>query len=137
MRGPDKNYQLFLRGGLPLLAHTMAFRGTHKNAILAKPASIDDWWFEEWLSCVCTRVGRLYFIEQALILYRQHGNQTSGGFDSHTSVQPSITHSESKHRARIRKLSYCLEHLGERAKPDVRAAALAEYLRFLQKSPRR
>lgn len=129
----QNNYQLFLRGGLPLLAHTLAFRGTFKDAIMEKPAHIDDWWFEEWVSCVCTRVGRLYFIQDALLLYRQHATQTSGGFNSTNTKQQKDTMTGSKYQSRIDKLSYCLDYPSSVNGRDSRAPLLREYIRFLQR----
>ncbi len=64
--------------GLPLLAHTLAVRGSCRPILLAKPEKPDKWWFESWVVMMCVTLGRLVLIPEALTLYRQHPAQSTG-----------------------------------------------------------
>ncbi len=64
--------------GLPLLAHTLAVRGSCRPTLLAKPEKPDEWWFESWVSMMAISQGRLVLIPEALTLYRQHPAQSAG-----------------------------------------------------------
>lgn len=105
----SKNLLRFLKGGLPLLAHSLAFKKELKDLLLKKPTNIDLWWFEEWLSCIALTQGRLHFIADQLVLYRQHDWQTSGGFvrPNQSSDSSSQTFTDTKYASRIKKMRFC------------------------------
>jgi glycosyltransferase involved in cell wall biosynthesis len=100
----EEGFTEFLRGGLPLLAHTLSFRSDLMPLLLAKPADIPEWWFEEWVACVAATLGTLRFADQALTLYRQHPAQTAGAAPKHAQ----FTHAaRGKYALRVRKLEFC------------------------------
>lgn len=126
----------FLRGGVPLLAHTVAFRSLLKAQLLEKPSSIEEWWFEEWVAYVALCSGRLALVPESLTFYRQHAGQTTarpkGGEDEGR-------RKVGKYDLRIRKLRYCLSWLSDDAVPRMTSAeererrrrTLESYVRFL------
>ena len=101
-RGGD--YLSFLRGKLPLLAHTLAVRSSCKEDILKRPMQPTGWWFENWAADVALSCGRLFLIPEVLTLYRQHVGQTAGA-----PVQSGITLSSNleNYMKRIEQLKYC------------------------------
>lgn len=105
-----ENLRTFFRGRLPLLAHTLSFRKSVLPLLLSKPERFNEWWFEEWLSCVAATQGRLFFIPHCLVRYRQHSEQSSGGFDAarpEARTEAAIDKSK-KYVARIDQFRHCL-----------------------------
>jgi len=101
-RGED--YLCFLRGKLPLLAHTLAIRSSCREDILNHPVQPTGWWFENWVADVALSCGRLFLIPEALTLYRQHAGQAAGA-----PVQSGITLNSKleNYKKRIEQLKYC------------------------------
>jgi len=128
----EKNLEIFLRGKIPLLAHTLAFRSELISTLLNKPENIDDWWFEEWVSCIALTHGRLELLKEHLVLYRQHGNQTSGGFENSPPQPFKIASGIRKYDSRIEKINYCAELIKDDDKRYRRFQSLSEYSCFLK-----
>jgi len=99
------DFLLFLRGRLPLLAHSLAFRSILKETLLKHPKHIPAWYFEEWVSCVGVCNGKLGFIRDALTLYRQHNTQTTKASRGVTGDDMAVA--TSKYSSRIEKMEYC------------------------------
>lgn len=98
------DFNEYLKGGLPLLAHTLSFRSIIKPRLLDKPEYIPEWWFEEWVCCVAVCMGQLGFIPDALTRYRQHpwntaGEPRNGILQKLNKIQPIYP--------RLRKMEYC------------------------------
>jgi hypothetical protein len=132
-------FSMFLKGGLPLLAHTLAFRSSIVDHVLAKPSCIPGWWFEEWVSCVAACCGRIAFIPDALTLYRQHEGQTTRAQNSGPSnAQQQLTTGEhpgqsSVYSLRLMKMEYCLSLMTELSRASRAAGAEdAETLRKME-----
>ena len=130
----ERNLEIFLSGGTPLLAHTLAFRSSLIPILLQKPADINQWWFEEWLSCVALTSGRLKLIDRSLVAYRQHSGQTSGGF-SNRELQSSLNvNPVGKYHNRIQKISYCAQICATQGvvSEPFRYRVLSDYVEFLE-----
>ena len=126
------NLELYLRGGIPLLAHTLGFKSELTQYLLDKPEEIDDWWFEEWVGFIALTQGRLFLLEEHLILYRQHDSQTSGGIQHSSSSRLKVTSGKAKYESRMRKLSYCIKLIQHTETNAYRADSLSRYLSFLE-----
>lgn len=74
-RGQDLT--LFLRGRLPIAAHSLAIRSGCKDLLLNKPDELDRWWFEDWVVTICLCLGHFRMIPEALTQYRQHAGQVT------------------------------------------------------------
>jgi glycosyltransferase involved in cell wall biosynthesis len=72
---PDRCFRAFLRGGLPFLAHTLAFRAKVRPLVLDWPAHVSSFWMEEWVTAICACAGRIAAVPDALTRYRQHETQ--------------------------------------------------------------
>jgi hypothetical protein len=132
-------FSMFLKGGLPFLAHTLAFRSSIVDHILAKPPCIPGWWFEEWVSSVAACCGRISFIPDALTLYRQHEGQTTRAPNAGSSIaQQQLTSGEqagqsSVYLLRLQKMEYCLSLMLELSRASQAAGAEnAETLRKIE-----
>lgn len=129
----SNNLLRFLKGGLPLLAHSLAFKKELKQLLLSKPAAISSWWFEEWLSCIALTQGRLHFVAEQLVQYRQHDSQTSGGFEQakkYSNQLGPIT-TNSKYSDRIQKMKCCVT-VSKNDSGFQRQNIFADYVLFLQ-----
>lgn len=126
------NLMIYLKGGLPLLAHTLAIRSSIIPDILNKPNSIDDWWFEEWVSMIAITQARLHFVPEHLVLYRQHDQQTSGGFDQSIKISPNAEKFEFKYQTRLDKIHYCRSLISANKSMHDRYLILGQYLEFLE-----
>ena len=125
----SENFLFFLRGGLPFLAHTLAFRKKLLPPLLDKPEHIKDWWFEDWLTCVGACTGRIALIAESLVLYRQHREQTSGGYTV-APTEPGFSICKSKLlQRRIENLDYCRLLTSD----DEKLRQIDNYLAFLRK----
>lgn len=131
------NFSRFLRGGLPTLAHTLSFRSYLLPYLLKKPVEIENWWFEEWLSCVAACLGEIRLIPQVHTYYRQHQNQTS---KAGTTRKSFIQNNSAKFAERLYKMVYCLNLIEDNGgdflcsdKKNYREKILGEYIEFLQK----
>lgn len=71
------SFTSFLKGKLPCLAHTLAFPYSLRNALLSKPNSISNWYFEEWVTSVAACHGEIVLIPEALTIYRRHTSQVT------------------------------------------------------------
>lgn len=127
-----QNLRKFLIGGLPLLAHTLCFRKSLVPYLLAKPAEIDEWWFEEWVSCIAATHGRVQFVPDQLVLYRQHDMQTSGGLGNSSEEQGQRPLNKDKYHSRIMKIRYCANLIKNGAHLQDRHTMLTEYVHFLE-----
>ncbi len=128
----ESNLEAYFRGGIPLLAHTLGFRSELVPLLLTKPTDIGEWWFEEWVSFVALTRGKLFLLEQHLILYRQHETQTSGGLIHNKTSNLNITSGENKYESRIRKMDYCVNLIKDNRGDIRRLTAFSKYLNFLQ-----
>ena len=126
------NFRWFLRGGLPFLAHTLAFRKKLIPALINKPENIENWWFEEWLTAVAAVTGKLGMISEPLIYYRQHEHQTSGGINSNPKQNDphKFTDGSQKtvYKHRIERMEYLLTIVDHPGKKN----ELAQYIQFLK-----
>ena len=68
---------LFLKGRLPIAAHSLAIRSELREVLLRKPTELEQWWFEDWVMTVSLCFGHLRMIPDALTHYRQHGDQVT------------------------------------------------------------
>ncbi len=126
----------FLRG-IPLLAHTTAVRGSCKESLLDKPAWIEDWWFESWVSHVALCHGRLFLIPALLTLYRQHPKQCAGAPCKVTQIE----NDTKSYANRVEQLRYSFhllsmgEHtcLFDNVEKARRMELLQSYIEFLLK----
>lgn len=131
-----QNFIRFLKGGLPLLAHTLSIRRSLVPEVLNKPNHIDGWWFEEWVSSVAAMLGRIRFIADSLILYRQHAAQASGGYakrPEYSPIQQGVAGPRlSKYHGRLEKMIHCLELLKRQSSESkFKQEILKEYIDFL------
>jgi len=111
------SFSSYLKGGLPCLAHTLAFPFSLRDAIVAKPASIPQWFFEEWLTSVAACYGDLVLIPEALTLYRCHPLQPSHTSRQAAKSEPSFANLLSppaNTESRLQKLHYCRSMLKAR-----------------------
>lgn len=140
----SKNYFLEFLKGVPLLAHTLSFRSDIISDLLDKPQLPQDWWFEEWASCIGVCKGRLFLIHKVLTLYRRHPGQQTSSIDQskpfQLSKQKEASISASKYEYRIATMSYCLsliqrlhsESLERSPELSSKAESLCGYINFLR-----
>lgn len=130
----EQNLLRFLRGGVPLLAHTLSFRKELTPILLSKPDYVRNWWFEEWVSCIALSFGRLHLLADQLVLYRQHRNQNSGGVASMNMSSYSRIKSikEDKYKNRIEKMEYCAGVIEDVVMLSARHRTLKSYISFLR-----
>lgn len=112
-KGDD--FSLFLRGGLPFLAHTLAFRSSIIQLILRWPEHVPGFWMEEWVTAVCAVFGRIGAIPDALTKYRQHPEQLAGvtGKAQHYVMGDRMADILSARLEKMRFLCSALEQAGE------------------------
>lgn len=129
-----QNFKYFLNGGLPFLAHTLSFRKELIPYLINKPDDIDNWWFEEWLTCIAACFGRIALIPEHLVIYRQHDNQTSGGFENSNTDQ-NIKQNEyglSNQSDKINKMRYCEKLILQESIIDQdKISLIKSYIQFL------
>ncbi|MEO1002596.1 MAG: glycosyltransferase [Cyanobacteria bacterium J06638_7] len=104
------SFSSYLKGGLPCLAHTLAFSFSLREAILAKPSTIPEWFFEEWLTSVAACYGDLVLIPEALTLYRRHPQQASHASRQAVKVRAGNATPQARPasiKSRLLKLEHC------------------------------
>jgi glycosyltransferase involved in cell wall biosynthesis len=109
------SFASFLKGKLPCLAHTLVFSYALKHVLLSKPASVSEWYFEEWVTSMAACYGDLLLLPMALTAYRRHSQQvTSGLMEQELNFSKSSIHNSSvspASSARLQKLLFCRETL--------------------------
>lgn len=135
------SFPSFLKGRLPCLAHTTAFRAEIIPELLDKPVEIQPWFFEEWLVSVAACYGEVILIPNALTLYRQHESQTTRAAAASKQAQSSrgVEIALSKDQLRVSKLAFCRSLLekqfsnpSKRVAAQKKAALLEAAINFLQ-----
>ena len=104
------SFSSFLKGGLPCLAHTLAFPFSLRPVLARKPSTIPNWYFEEWLTSVAACYGDLVLIPEALTLYRRHPKQaTWSSKQSAIAATPTskVFLPKAGSESRLQKLNYC------------------------------
>jgi glycosyltransferase involved in cell wall biosynthesis len=136
-KGDD--FGLFLRGGLPFLAHTLAFRSSMLDLVLKWPEQIHGFWMEEWVTAVCAAFGRIGALPDALTKYRQHPGQLAGATgraqNSTTSDRQSDVILARLEKMRFLRMTVEQEEAVKVLAPNDRlrkAARLSDYCEFLE-----
>ncbi len=122
--------------GLPLDAHTLAFRSTVKDLLTDQLlGSVQNFWFEEKVATVAMSLGKLMLIPDVLTLYRQHPAQHVGYKHQQSKSKFNL---ERRIESRIEKL-YVLKimllsnrqyYLFNEAEARKRIALIDEYINF-------
>jgi glycosyltransferase involved in cell wall biosynthesis len=128
------SFSSFLKGGLPCLAHTLAFSFEIRSALLKKPSTIPDWYFEEWLTSIAACFGDLVLIPDALTLYRQHPQQATHSLRPHVKQTTIVSKANSPVytcESRLKKLIFCRSILENTAfSPRVRSDIAAKLIKL-------
>lgn len=108
----EKSIYSFIKGEIPLLAHTLAFRKDLIAHLKAKPDHIENWFFEEWVTSMAFCYGDIILVPEYLTLYRQHSNQVAGF--THPKVFNKVLPLKKKHDYyvnRLQKIEFMLSKL--------------------------
>ena len=108
--------EVLLKGNV-VTGATLAFNADVKGLVLPIPAL---WMHDGWIALVCSALGRSgVFIEEPLMYYRQHSDQTIGGvrLGPHGRFQRALSHEAGMHAQDRTRYHHALNHVIEMGAP--------------------
>jgi glycosyltransferase involved in cell wall biosynthesis len=111
---------------------TTAFRSSLRSVALPIPPG---WVHDEWLALIAAAVGRIAFVDQQLVKYRQHSNNQIGGAKPGIAerLDEKLQHGSSLHVLWTERYSEVLERIGGRIfDQPVAAAEIQKAKRILE-----